>query len=633
MTPYLKQIANLLYRLSVIIVFFSVCRLLFYIFNHQSFAENSFFDIIKVFFFGIRFDYSTVIQYNLLLLLLYLIPFNFVNLKRYNQVVGFLFYAVNFFLILLNLIDLEYFKYTGKRTTADIFNFIVMNNDVATLLPQFLMDFWYICIIWLTFILLGVYLIKHSPFKKIEPFQFSIKQAISAGLLFILIPATLFIGARGTGLKPIRIISAARYTHSQNIPLLLNTPFTILHTINNEILKPITYFTSNELDSIFSTTKQPNIQTITRTNNVIIIILESFSKEFIGSLNGNTGYTPFLDSIIRNGLVFENAFANGKQSIQALPAIFASLPALMEMPYISSRYSGNRLSALPSILGANGYHTSFFHGGRNGTMGFDEFCNIAGIKHYYGLNEYVGLNAFDGNWGIYDEEFLQFYAEKLNTFPQPFFSSVFTLSSHHPYNIPDKYKKTILAPNQQLMSITYADFALKQFFNSIEKMPWFKNTLFVFVADHTAKEQTSQYGTRAGIYRIPIVFYHPGKSMLKGKRTDVAQQTDIMPSILDYLGYKKPYFAFGRSIFSEEKGYAINYSGGIYQYFEDNYLLSFDGEKPIALNNITSDIYLKTNLLADSTQLASQMETKTKAIIQLFTSKMIDNKLFIPQTY
>ena len=628
MKPYFKQIANLLYRISIFVIFYTLCRYFFYLFNHHTFSENSATDILNVFFFGIRFDYSAIIQYNLLFLLLYLLPFNIVNQKKYKLTVGFFFYLVNFFLIFLNLIDLEYFKYTGKRTTADIFGFIFMNDDVKTLLPQFIKDFWYIGFIWLGFVLTGVFLGKRVPFRKSENFQFSISQWIGITLLFILVPGLLFLGARGTGLKPIRIISAARYTHSQNIPLLLNTPFSILHTLNNEEYKPKVYMNDSALNQLFTPERTLDKNPVTRHDNVVIIILESFSKEFIGALTGKTSYTPCFDSIIHQSLAFENAFANGKQSIQALPAIFASLPSLMDNPYISSRFSGNRLDALPSILASYGYHTSFFHGGRNGTMGFDEFCNIAGITHYYGLNEYDGPKAFDGNWGIYDEQFLQFYAQKLNSFQQPFFSSVFTLSSHHPYNIPEEFKNVIKAPNQQLKSILYADIALGRFFHTIEKMPWFKNTLFVFVADHTAKEQSSEYGTRSGIYRIPIVFYHSGDTMLHGIRSDITQQTDIMPSILDYLGISIPYFAFGNSIFSDNKSYSINFAEGFYQYFKDDFMLSFDGERSTSLNSLSNDSYLKHNLVSDSVRLTSKLELETKAIIQQYSNRLLNNKFY-----
>jgi len=362
---------------------------------------------------------------------------------------------------------------------------------------------------------------------------------------------------------------------------------------------------------------------------VIIIILESFSKEFVGALNGGKGYTPCFDSIIHQGLVFENAFANGKRSIEAVPAIFAGLPAFTDDSYISSRYSGNHVQALPTILAKYGYNTSFFHGGRNGTMGFDEFCHIAGIQHYYGLNEYIGPEAFDGNWGIYDEEFLQFYARELGKMPQPFFSAVFTLSSHHPYRVPARYKNLFTnAPNELIRSVMYSDYALGKFFQSISKEPWFKNTLFVFSADHTAKEQSALYGTRAGMFRIPIVYYHPSDSTLRGVSRRITQQADIMPSLMDYLGINKPFLAFGSSVFSnKDNGYAANFLGGFYQYFQGNDMIMFNGEKTIGLYHFSTDKMLKKNLVKDSVALASSMEIKLKAMIQQYNYRLLNNKM------
>ena len=262
-------------------------------------------------------------------------------------------------------------------------------------------------------------------------------------------------------------------------------------------------------------------------------------------------------------------------------------------------------------------------------MGFDEFCNIAGIQHYYGLNEYVGPKAFDGNWGIYDEEFLQYYAKELDKLPKPFFSTVFTLSSHHPYSIPAKYKNMFLnSPNELVRAIRYADYALGKFFQTISKAPWYKNTLFIFSADHTAKEQSELYGTRAGIFRIPIVYFHPGDTTLHGVSARITQQADIMPSLMDYLGINTPFVAFGSSIFSnKDNGYAVNFLGGIYQYFQGNYMLSFDGEKTIGLYDISKDKLLKNNLLKDSRDIAAPMETKLKAMIQQYNYRLLNNKM------
>jgi arylsulfatase A-like enzyme len=615
MTSYLKHVANLLYRLLIVIAIYSVCRVLFYLFNQDSFAGQPFFDLFKVFLFGARFDFSSVVFCNLGFIVLYLLPCSFIQRKNYQTTVTILFYAVNLSLVVLNLIDIEYFKYTNKRSSAEILSLIFMNEDVLLLIPRLLRDFWYIFVASFAGIFGGIYLMNRVPFRHIERFHFLAKQWVMTGLIFVLVLAVLILGARGTGKRAISIISAARYTPSPNIPLLLNTPFCIIHTLERDGFKVRTYFPHDELVRLFDPEVFPNPTRESRRDNVMIVILESFSREFIGSLTGKKSYTPRLDAIIGESLAFKNAFANGKQSMQALPAILASVPDLMDKNYVASRFAGNRVQALPSILGAAGYHTSFFHGGRNGTMHFDEFCAMAGIKHYYGLNEYEGPEAYDGNWGIYDEEFLQFVVKTLSSFPQPFFSAVYTLSSHHPYNVPDRYKKRFEAEHPQLAAMQYADYAVGEFFAACKTQPWFTNTLFVFVADHTAKMLPSRSGTAEELHRIPVVFYHAGDSSLRGIRTDVTQQADIMPSILDYLGNRSPYLAFGQSVFSGKPGFSINYSNGIYQYFDGDCMLTFDGER-------------STAPAGASQPFVNAMEQKAKAIIQQYTTRIMANKLY-----
>lgn len=628
---YFRQIGNLLYKLFILLVLYSLSRFLFYFVNYHQFSSNSFGSLFKVFFFGIRFDFTVVIYYNMIFMLLYWLPFNFVHHKYYRITWNILFYAGNFFLLLFNFTDCEYFKYTGKRTTADIFSYIFLSNDVGILIPQFLKDFWYLVLCFLTAVVGGIYFMKKIPFGNAESYKFSIKAKFIAGLTTILLLGILFVAARGTGLKPVNIITASRYTTSQNIPLIQNTPFTILLTIDNPDVKPVTYFSPSELSKIYTPEHKVVQNKPKHYDNVVVIILESFSKEFIGALNGGKGYTPCFDSIIQQGLVFENAFANGKRSIEAVPAIFAGIPAFTDESYISGRFCNNELVTLPDILNEEGYHTSFFHGGRNGTMGFDEFCHIAGIQNYYGLNEYKGPSAFDGTWGIYDEEFLQYYAKELDKMPQPFFSTVFTLSSHHPYRIPEKYKDRFTnSSNELTRSIRYSDFALGKFFQTISKTTWYKHTLFIFTADHTAKEQSAFYGTRAGIFRIPIVYFHPGDSTIHGVSQRVTQQTDIMPSVLDYLGINKPYLAFGTSIFSEKaNGFASSYLGGIYQYFQGDYMLMFNGEKNLGLYELSKDKMLQNNLLQDSVNRAARMEVKLKALIQQYNYRLLNNKMIL----
>jgi len=315
-----------------------------------------------------------------------------------------------------------------------------------------------------------------------------------------------------------------------------------------------------------------------------------------------------------------------------MPSIIASLPTLMTSSYISSGYATNNINSLASLLKNKEYNTSFFHGGSNGTMGFDNFAHAAGVDEYYGMNEYGNSKDFDGNWGIFDEEFLQFYATKLNSFKEPFFSSVFTLSSHHPYTVPEKYKgKFKKGPLKILEAVGYSDFALKRFFETASKMPWFENTLFIITADHTSQPIKPEYKTNLGQFRVPLIFFHPADSSLQGKKDLITQHLDIMPSVLDWLGYNEPFISFGNSILDPmEDHFALTFQNGIYQFIENGYTLIYNqNEGPISLYHFEIDPLLENNLLKTSQSTLNEMVKKIESIIQEYNRRMIRNEMVV----
>ncbi len=361
----------------------------------------------------------------------------------------------------------------------------------------------------------------------------------------------------------------------------------------------------------------------------MIIILESFSTEFIGSLNNYKGYTPFLDSLISQSLVFRYAVSNAERSNKGIACVLTSIPALMDEPLITSPYRQSVTTGLGNCLKRLGYHTSFFHGGTNGTMCFDTFVKTVGIDNYFGRSEFNNEKYFDGFWGIYDEEFFQYFAGTLNTFPEPFMSVIFSLSSHHPYMIPAKYKgKFPRGPQEVSESIGYTDFALRRFFETASKQSWFKNTLFVITADHPFKIDDHYlpcYKPTARKYSVPIIFYKPGE--IKHEiNTCIIQQIDIMPSVLDHSGYPFSFNSFGNSVFSENKkcyGYQIR--NQIFQVFDSKYILYFDGKKPISLYNYISDTLENVNLLKKEPAKREELENFIKAAIQKYNHTLLSN--------
>ncbi len=560
-------------------------------------------------------------------------PFNFFYSSIFQRVFLILFYIINSFAFLLNFIDIIYLRFTFKRTTSDIFNYVSVGGDFDKLLPQFIKDFWFIPILWIITVILFIYL--NSKIKIIDNLNFSTKKTLNHIALYIVFLIISIVGIRGgIQLRPIDIINAGKYTSSKNIPLVLNTPFSIIKTFGLPVLEKKEYFINeNELNSIYS----PLYNTINQNDtnmkklNVVIIILESFSQEHFGSLNNikdYQGFTPFLDSLICKSYVAQ-AFANGKRSIEGIPAILASVPTLMNEAYVTSMYSGNKINSLASILKSEGYTTSFYHGGSNGTMGFDAFTKIAGFDIYKGRHEYHNEKDYDGKWGIFDEPYLQYYANELNTYKQPFFSSIFTLSSHHPYTVPEKYKGKFRKGKLEIQeSIMYADFALKKFFEKASEMQWYKNTLFLITADHTSEAFLDYYKNNVGMYAIPIIYYIPDNDTLKLFPKKISQQTDIFPSVLGLLNYKGKFLSFGKNIFNKnEKSFSISYLNGEYQLIADNYMLKFDGKNGISLFNIRSDSLLKNNLIHSNIYKKAEMETFIKAFIQQYNNRMINNKM------
>ena len=263
-------------------------------------------------------------------------------------------------------------------------------------------------------------------------------------------------------------------------------------------------------------------------------------------------------------------------------------------------------------------------------MGFDSYAKMAEFDKYFGRYEYNNEKDYDGNWGIYDEEFLKYFANKLNTTKPPFFAEIFTLSSHHPYSIPKKYNNKFREGTLPIhKSIEYADFALSQFFKTAQKMSWYNNTLFIITADHTSEASHPFYQNNLGIFSIPILFFKPDSSM-KRVSSMTTQQIDIMPSVLDFLNYDKPYISFGNSVFdSTSEHFAINYINNTYQLIENGYILQFDGKQVLSLYNINKDSLLNQNLINSDIVIENYLNKKIKAIIQSYNNRLINNKMNI----
>jgi len=633
----ISELFVLLKRLAVVLVILSTLRILFYLFNAEHFADMTFSHFLRIMKGGVKFDLSAIMFVNALYILLFLFPIPFKYNSKYQSFLKYLFLITNSLIIVLNMGDIFYFEYTLKRTTADVFMFAHESN-ILKLFSVFFLDFWYGTLIGIAFIFI---LIKSYNLIKLRNYRKEIKlipYIISGVIVFVITGYLSVIGMRGsfvTKTFPITVGDAGKYTNKPiEMALVLNTAFSIIKTVERKPLPEKHYFEKEKLSKIYTPIHNYKTDKEFKKLNVVLIILESFSRAHTGYLNSDVedgnykGYTPFLDSLMCKSRVFTRAFANGRKSIEALPAIVASIPTV-EQAYVSSAYASNSINTLANFLNERGYNSSFFHGAPDGAMGLEAFMRIAGYNNFYGMTEYGNDDDFNGTWGIWDEEFLQFFADKLNAFEQPFNTAVFTLSSHHPFNIPERYENVFSEGKNEIhKSVLYADYALKKFFEKAEKSKWYNNTLFVLTADHSSRNHLKKYNTSIGNYAIPIIYFCPTDTSLIGIDSTVTQQADIMPTVLNYLHFNGNFIAYGNDVLDEvEDNFSFNYLNNTFQLILGDYVLQFSNDKSNALYNYEKDIYLKNNLLEKEPLVAKELEDKIKAIIQDYNYRMVHNEL------
>lgn len=609
--PYKLNIyLALLYRIFMMLLFMQQGRLIFYLFNREFFPNTSLLSLIELMQGGLVFDLTAVLYVNSLYILLQILPFRFTSNSIYQRVCKYLFIVTNSIAIITNMIDVVYYRFTLRRTTALIFKEFSNEQNFGTMLWEFFLDYWYMFIITgmvITGLIVTYRLVSARPLL--------IRKGICyypTALLIMAVTVVLFVGSVRGGFahstRPITISNATEYiNHIGEEVIVLNTPFSIIRTLGTQPLERMNYFSEEELEKIYTPRHEPKSDSMTK-KNVVVIIWESLGSEYIGEYNlgrEKDNFTPFIDSLLQHSLFFTKSVASGKKSIDAMASVFASVPSLLR-PFILTPYSHNNVTSLPKILSDEGYQTSFFHGAPNGSMGMLAYSKKLEIADYYGKTEYdewrEGNNDFDGMWGIWDNKFMEFYSQKINEMKEPFFTSIFTLSSHHPFKVPKEFEGKFPSGGLDIHPVIgYTDYAMRQFFARAKEQDWYKNTIFVITGDHTNQSKYPEYHAIAKQHAVPIIIFDPSNDM-KDRRESVAGQIDIFPTVLSYLNYNKPFFSFGQDLLtSNGENFTITYSGTYVVYYKD--------------------------IVAPFENKETKTDTLAKAFIQQFNNRMIDDHL------
>ncbi|AWA30439.1 sulfatase [Flavobacterium magnum] len=633
--PRLQEYKALFYRILLAYVFYFVARLLFYWYNATLIPIDGPWEFLTLYYHGLAFDTTAILYVNALFIVFSILPFTVNTRPGYQKFLFYLYFITNLIAYAANFIDFIYYRFNFGRSTVAITDSIAHESNKALLFWNFLTGYWHVFLLF--FVMAGLWICLYRKFKvKPDRILFYGRYFVASVVAFLAITALTIGGIRGDfkkSTRPINLIDASRYVRvASQADIVMNTPFAIIRTMFSNSFKKINLVSNSDIEALVVPVKQYHNNPPSKPN-VVIFILESNAREYYGCLNKNTqipnyrGYTPFVDSLAQHSLIFTNAYSNGHKSIHAVSSILAGIPSFKDA-FTSSPYPKQPTESLVSTLESEGYATSFFHGAPNGSMGFLGYSNILGTDRYFGKTEYNNDDDFDGVWGIWDEPFFQFFDRELNKQNQPFLATLFSVSSHEPYKVPAKYEGKFPKGDVNIhQCIGYTDYALKQFFAKAKSQPWFRNTIFILVGDHGNTVFYDEYKKEFNRNAVAMMIYRPdGK--YAGVNDDFAQQIDLYPTVLDMIGYSKPFRSWGRSLISDTKvpPFVIKYSANLYQMMSGNYICTFDGKKAVGFYAKT-DKGMEHNLISKRNPEMNLLERRCKAFLQDYMERVIDKRL------
>ena len=606
-----------------LLLIYTLLRLLFLVNNYKMFQAIEWQKLAWAFLHGLRFDLVAIVYSNLPVFLLFFAPPKVQEYQWFARLKRILFVLTNVVFLGFNFADIEYYQLSGKRMGVEVIYFA---RDIKEQLFQMAMYYWYLALVCVVVVYI---LYKLFPRYKKEPMGPWWCRVVGG---FLLLATFALVSRGGMQKKPLHLINAFRAPEEELGALTLNTTFTLIRSSRITKLGTHNYFANEEeISKIIPVAV--NWENAPTHENLVLILLESFSLEYVGAVNGGQGYTPFFDGLITRveSRFFRNGFSNGRRSIGALPSLLSGIPSWLPVPFAFSNLAGNKVEGLGHVLKWSGYSTAFFHGAENGSFHIDSYSQREGWDKYYGLNDYPNSGDYDGKWGIYDEPFLQFTVEQIFKMKQPFAAVVFTLSSHSPYDIPikyaDKFPKGTLDIHE---SIGYTDYSLRQFFAKAEKQPWYKNTLFVITADHTSLSDRKSYEDELGRHRVPILFFHPGRQLPKVDLSQPVQHVDIPLTIMHSLGLRpERWTRLGRSAFTSDPAWVMNRSEVFFWYLDGENFLKWDGRNgflQVYSHQDTKQLQLLSNESEEQKKLKSR---RLHAALQYFFNGMRDNRLLI----
>ncbi len=538
------------------ILFFAMNRALFLIYYSGlvSLEEPGFSEVMAGFWYALRLDVSTASY--LLIIPFFLLLFRSLINARFFDIANKVYTGIMIIAYsLITTAELGIYSEWKTKLHYKALHYLSNPDEVynSASTGQFI---WLVIIFLLT---VGISFIAYIHFFYLKTPYF--KRTYLGSLAFlILAPIFLFLGIRG-GMQEIPITQSQSFYSSHNILNLaaVNSGYSFTFSMmeNHRFMKENPYQFYEDaaalevLEEIIYTEKDTTISLLNNERpNIVILLLESWSADLIHSLGGEKGITPEFEKLAKDGILFTQLYASGNRSEQAMSAIFGGFPST---PIAAITHSLDKVVKLPSLterLKAEGYHSSFYFGGHLMYGGIKSYLSIAGFDEMIEIYDLPASMPL-GKLGAHDEFIFDYQIRELGKKKQPFFSTVFSMSTHSPYDQPmEKVLDWGGSENEYINSAYYTDSCLADYFRKASQQDWYDNTLFIIVADHSHNSYRHWPVTSPQYRHIPMLFYgNVLKQEYKGTQISrLSSQTDIPVTILKQLGMTADEFKWSRDL-------------------------------------------------------------------------------------
>ncbi len=553
---YIKYLQSFVKQFLFWLLFFALGRTIFLIYNISNLSGIPFLEIIRVYGYALKLDMSTACYLMLFpfLIILFHSVFQFRFLIILNLIYSFLFI---FIVAVITSAELGIYEEWRVKLNYKAITYLSQPSEVIRSARTFILVFGTILIILQTG--LGIYIYKKYIYIK----QLKGKRNFLFSVLFmIIVPLLLLIGIRG-GWQQIPITQSDAYFSKYDIlnQSAVNTEWNLFQSIlgNKKYLtdNPYDYYSLKDAVSVVDSLRRVKKDTTifilkNKRPNIVLIILESWSGDNISALSDLKGITPQFEKLSGEGLLFTRCYATGNLSDQGIMGVFSGYPSL---PWVYISTQPDKFQKLPCMiqkLKQSGYYTSFYFGGEL------NYGNIKGYmisNHFDQIVEGVDFKGefIKGKLGIHDGYALDYWLREINQFKAPFFTSLFTISSHSPFDEPmQKVLHWGGDHNNYINSVYYTDSCLGNFFKQARKQKWFENTLFILVADHSHDSPKQWNFFEPNYKKIPLLFYGDViKNEYKGKTYDkICSQVDLTTTLLKQLNFDTHEFQWSNNLFN-----------------------------------------------------------------------------------